>query len=116
MSTKNLEIEKRMKVHASNGDDLGRISHVWTDVGETPTSPQDYIVVTEGGFLGIGGRSLYIPFDAVASVVPGESVTVNCNQEQCHDLYTTKPEGIKKKEAAIAAAAATGSVTPVIFH
>ena len=116
MSTENMGIEKGMTVYGSDGEELGEISHVWTNVGETPTSPRDYFVVSEGGFLGIGARSLYIPFDAAVSVVPGESVTVNCNGGQCIDLYTAKPAGIKKKESAIAEAAPTAATSTVIFH
>lgn len=116
MSADNSGIEKGMKVYTSGGGDLGKITHVWTGVGDSPTSPQDYFVVGEGGFLGIGEQYLYIPFDAIEVVVPGESITVNCSQEKCIDLYAAKPEGIRKKELTIAQAAVVASTTQVIFH
>lgn len=102
MATENIGIEKGMEVYGLDGEDLGKISHVWTDVEETPTSPQNYFVVSEGGFLGIGERTLYVPFDAADAVIPGNSVTIGCSKEHCIDLYTVKPEGIKKKESTIA--------------
>lgn len=116
MDTRNMEIEKGMRVIAADDSDLGNVTHMWTDVGETPTSPQNYFVVGEGGFLAIGEHHLYIPFEAVERVVPGASVTVTCAKDECIDLYTAKPEGIKKKETLIAEAAVVASTTQVIFH
>lgn len=116
METKHMGIEKGMRVFAADDSDLGKITHIWTDVGDTPNSPQNYLVAGEGGFLGIGEHDLYIPFEAVDTVVPGESVTVTCTRDECIDLYTAKPEGIKKKEAMIAEGAIVASTTQVIFH
>lgn len=116
MSTENMGIDKGMAVYGIDGKDLGTISHVWTAIEETPTTFHNYFKVDEGGFLGIGERVLYIPFEAVETVVSGESVAVNCSREQCIDLYSTKPEAIKKKEAAIAEGAVIAATTPVIFH
>ncbi|HEX8917504.1 MAG TPA: PRC-barrel domain-containing protein [Chloroflexota bacterium] len=118
MSTQNAVIEPGMRVYVSDGEELGAISHVWTGLEETPASSLDYFKVTEGGFLGIGETALYIPFSAVDTVVPGESVTVNCGQEECIHRFTTKPDVVKKQERKVtqAEAAVIAATTPVVFH
>lgn len=116
MDAKYLEIEKGMRVIAADDTDLGKVTHIWTDVGGAPTAPQNYFVASEGGFFGMGERSLYIPFEAVERAVPRESVTVTGTGEECIALYSAKPEAIKKKEVLTAEAAVVASTTPVIFH
>lgn len=107
-------IHKGMHVYGSDGEDLGTIARIWTDVATSSTGPQDYLAVIEGGFLGIGERTLYIPLDAVEAVIPGKSVTVSCSRDQALDLHAIKPDGIKKKEQELAAIVA--STTSVTFH
>lgn len=121
MSADTSRIEKGMTVYTLDGGELGTVKHIWTEGEETPTSSQDYLEAGEGGFFGIGEHDLYIPFDAVVSVVPGSSVTVNCSREECIDLYAAKPDFIEKQEDEIrkkvaANAAITASTTQVIFH
>ena len=48
--------------------------------------------VQHGGMLGMGGTDLYIPVNEVTNVVPGESVTVNCTENTCENLYAQKPD------------------------
>lgn len=51
-----------------------------------------YLKVEQGGILGIGSTDLYVPFDDVRNIVPGESVTINCAKDQCASTYGTKPD------------------------
>lgn len=118
MSADTMGIEKGMAVYTLDGGELGTVKHIWTDDGEPSDPAQDYLEAGEGGFLGIGEHDLYIPFDAVVSVVPGTSVTVNCGREECVDLYAAKPDSVEKQEDELRkkAAVIAASTTPVIFH
>jgi hypothetical protein len=49
------------------------------------------VTVTAGGVLGIGGTDLYIPFDAVQTITPGESIVINCARVQCENLSAQNP-------------------------
>jgi hypothetical protein len=62
-----------------------------TTVTPNPAAGQRYLKVNHGGVLGIGAKELYIPFDAVDDVVPGDNVTVNCAKDACADTYGNKP-------------------------
>jgi hypothetical protein len=53
---------------------------------------QQYLVVVQGGILGVGTRRLYIPCTEVRSGAQGESVTVNRTKEECEELYARRPE------------------------
>jgi PRC-barrel domain protein len=118
MSADTMGIDKGMAVYTLDGGELGTVRHIWVDDGEIPASPQDYLEAGEGRFLGIGEHDLYIPFDAVVSVVPGASVTVNCSREECVALYAAKPDFIEKQEDELRkkVAAITAATNPVIFH
>ena len=50
-----------------------------------------YFEVHHGGLLGIGGESLYIPFDVIASVDPGNSVTLSVTKDEAVNMYNEKP-------------------------
>lgn len=63
-----------------------------TTVTPNPSDQKRYLKVDQGGILGIGATELYIPFDAVESVAPGECVTVNCTKDTCGDMYGNKPD------------------------
>jgi hypothetical protein len=51
--------------------------------------------VSQGGVLGIGATDLYIPLDAVQTVSPGKSVTLNCAGDACSEQYGRKPSYIQ---------------------
>jgi hypothetical protein len=106
-------IENGMAVYDLNGDKIGSVDDVLTveahsqkslndpfageadgGLGTTGTgSPagNSMLKVNQGGVLGIGAKTLYIPFDAVQNIAPGDSVTINCTKDQCGNLYGEKP-------------------------
>ncbi|MDQ2742889.1 MAG: hypothetical protein M3Z66_11425 [Chloroflexota bacterium] len=63
-----------------------------TTITSNPPGSQRYLTVDQGGTPGIVGKELYIPFNAVQSVVPGQSVTVNCTKDTCGTLYNKKAD------------------------
>jgi hypothetical protein len=66
-----------------------------TDTGYDATSAgtggPGYFKESQGGILGIGAKDLYIPYDAVQSVQPGESVTLNVTKDQAGSMYANEP-------------------------
>lgn len=115
MATNLSSVEKGMDVYDSTGNKIGSVSDVLTlaaisqnaqsdpfatmdtastgtgGYGTGVTDENAVVKVTEGGVLGIGGTDLYIPFDAVQSIAPGESITLSCAKDQCESLYAKKP-------------------------
>lgn len=53
--------------------------------------PAGYFVVSDPGFLGVGGRILYVPYTAVTSYEPRESLTVDCVSDECRRRYSSRP-------------------------
>lgn len=106
-------IENGMAVYDSNGDKIGSVDDVLTveaysqkglndpyagsvddgtvTAGSGSGSGNSMIKVNQGGVLGIGAKTLYIPFDAVQNIAPGDGVTINCTKDQCDNLYSQKP-------------------------
>ncbi len=113
MATNTGSVSTGMDVLDSTGEKIGSIADVLTLAAYSQSAQSDpyassttgsdtdgglgaadgntVLKVSEGGVLGIGAKELYIPFDAVQSIVPGESVTINCAQAQCDSLYSQKP-------------------------
>lgn len=88
-------IDDILSVQAYSANDTAMSTSTFDDGTDTASSAsggQEYLKVQHGGVLGIGGTSLYIPFNAVQNVVPGESVTVNCTADTCGEMYGTKPD------------------------
>jgi len=119
MATNLASVQTGMDVYDPAGDKIGTISDVLdveaysetdtntvyadqatgavgdldvTTVTPNPEGQKRYLKVDQGGILGIGAKELYIPFDAVESVAPGECVTVNCTKDTCGDMYGNKPD------------------------
>lgn len=104
-------VENGMDVYDSMGEKIGSVADVLslsaysqnaqadpyaggTDgtVGSAGEADQNTVLkVSEGGVLGIGATNLYIPVDAVQSIAPNQSVTLNCAKAQCESLYAQKP-------------------------
>lgn len=106
-------VQNGMDVFDSTGDKIGTVDDVLAlaaysqkaqsdpyapgtaeSTGTTGTGATDQsavLKVKEGGMLGIGAKELYIPADAVQTITPGESVTLNCAKSQCETLYSEKP-------------------------
>jgi sporulation protein YlmC with PRC-barrel domain len=99
MATNLQMIDKGMEVYDSMGEKIGSVADVYAVAAEsqtstlTPTSTAGTMFkVNEGGVLGIGATVLYVPFNAVANVDPGDSVTLNCTQADAERQYATKPD------------------------
>jgi sporulation protein YlmC with PRC-barrel domain len=113
MNTNTAGIENGMTVYDLNGEKIGTVDDVLTveahsqtgmndpyaagsggDFGTTVSSSAGettVLKVSQGGVLGIGAKDLYVPFDAIQNIVPGDGVTVNCTKDQCSNLYAQKP-------------------------
>lgn len=65
----------------------------------TTFTPSDtkYFQVHHGGLLGIGGESLYIPFNAVEAITPGDCITLSCTRDEAAALYSQKPTDVVEK-------------------
>lgn len=94
MNTEPLEIREGMEVYASDGEKIGSVAQVWTNVTDTTTAVASigYFQVDQGGVLGIGASHLYIPFSSVDDLVPGECVTINCAKSECSSRYEQEPD------------------------
>ena len=55
------------------------------------TTAAGYFVVQDPGFLGVGGRALRVPFEAVREVDPGRGVTLDGTADQCRARYGGRP-------------------------
>lgn len=108
-------VQSGMDVFDSTGDKIGSVADVLTlaaysqnvqsdpyargaadslgttGYGTGATDQNAVLKVKEGGVLGIGAKDLYVPVDAVQTITPGESVTLNCAKSQCETLYAEKP-------------------------
>ncbi len=111
MATNLAGIQNGMDVYDSTGDKIGSVDDVLTlaaysqnaqndplagttgdtSYGTGETDENSVIKVSEGGVLGIGATELYVPMDAIASIAPGDSVTLNCSKAQCETMYSQKP-------------------------
>ena len=106
-------IENGMTVYDLNGDKIGTVADVLTVEAHSQNALNDpyaagsgdgygtansgsagensMLKVNQGGVLGIGATELYIPFNAVQNIEPGDGVTINCTKDQCANLYAQKP-------------------------
>jgi PRC-barrel domain len=102
-----------MDVLDTNGEKIGKVTDVlavqaFSQTASTSGTYEESVAPTEeaaygsegqgnilqvqhGGVLGMGGTDLYIPVSDVTNVVFGESVTVNCTENTCENLYAQKP-------------------------
>ena len=55
------------------------------------TTATGYFVVQDPGFLGVGGRALRVPFEAVREVDPGRGVILDSTADQCRARYGGRP-------------------------
>jgi len=112
MATNLSGVQNGMDVYDSTGDKIGGVADVLTVAAYSQNAQSDpnaadttgttgfgsgtadqnaVLKINEGGVLGIGAKELYVPFDAVQNITPGESLTLNCSKSQCETLYTQKP-------------------------
>ena len=89
-----VHIETGMEVYGTEGEKLGKVTHVWPDAaapGSTVSRP-GYFQMEHGGILGVGAKDLYVPYSAVDDCVPGDCVTLGCAKDECYRLYAGKPD------------------------
>jgi hypothetical protein len=75
------------------------------EYGTTATATQSasdtgYFKVSEGGILGLGAKSLYIPFSAVETVAGDGVVTLSYTKDDVVNRFDHKPEGLENSDAA----------------
>lgn len=107
------DIHTGMEVLGLDGRPVGEVAHVWLDIddgqgrefsalahsasqGLMPLEDVAGAVRVRGGwFLVPSGESdLYIPFNAVQILFPGQNVTLACSSRECTELYCRRPGGI----------------------
>jgi hypothetical protein len=116
MATNLVGVQNGMDVYDSTGDKIGSVADVLTLAAYSQTAQNDpyaggtvdttgtigtigsgtadenaVLKINEGGVLGIGATTLYVPLDAVQNIAPGDSLTLNCSKSQCESLYSQKP-------------------------
>lgn len=98
METDPIRIEDGMEVFTSDGQKLGKVSHVWPMVEDTSstTSSRGYFQVDQGGMLGLGAKHLYVPYSEIDDHVPGECMTVACTKSECTQRFEQQPEVLKQ--------------------
>ena len=67
MDTDPIRIEVGMEVFTSDGQKLGKVSHVWPVVDDVSSgmSSRGRFQVDEGGILGLGAKHLYVPYSDI---------------------------------------------------
>lgn len=95
------DIRAGMEVFGIDGAKLGTVAHAW--VGDwhgceqhdfsRGVLPSDIETVEKGDyFLAVDGAlELYVPFDAITILFPGENVTVSLTQAECRERFALKP-------------------------
>jgi hypothetical protein len=75
--------------------DPGDLQEEYGTSATATSTPDDgsYFTVSEGGFLGLGAKQLYIPFSAVDTVAGGNVVTLSYTKEDVADRFTQQPDG-----------------------
>jgi hypothetical protein len=71
---------------------VNTITPPYGEVGIPHASGGGYFKVHQGGILGIGGHDLYIPFNVVQDIDPGNCVSLTCSKAEADSMYTTMPE------------------------
>jgi hypothetical protein len=104
------DVRQGMDAIGLDGVALGTIETVW--VGDPPEMNPHTLA---DGMPATGGRDghfyvrnegddLYIPFDAIAILFPGQNVTVSCTAGECRERYGKRPSGLAQlKEVETAA-------------
>jgi len=98
MDTDPIRIEDGMEVFTSDGQKLGKVSHVWpmVDGVSSDVSGRGYFQVDQGGVLGLGSKHLYVSYSEIDDHVPGECVTVACTKSECAQRFQQQPEFLKQ--------------------
>jgi hypothetical protein len=94
MDADTIRIDGGMEVFTTDGQKLGKVSHVWPVVDDASSgiASTGYFQVDQGGVLGIGAKHLYVPYSAIDDHVPGECVTISCAKNDCTRLFEQQPE------------------------
>lgn len=74
-------------LHSTRGEDLGEVS----DVVLNAEGGSSYLVVSHGGFLGMGDKEIAIPFDSAKISRDGDIVYVNMTEEQLEKAPSFEP-------------------------
>jgi hypothetical protein len=95
------DIRAGMDVFGIDGISLGTVTHAWVrdnhllyqhDFSQGVIPPDIDIHDKGEYFLVSGGEGhMYVPFDLVAILFPGENVTVSMTREECRQRCSVKP-------------------------
>jgi uncharacterized protein DUF2171 len=97
--TNEADVREGMEVIGLDGVSVGTVGAVWIkerveskahDLAEgmPPLSGPGH----DGHFLVRDqGKELYVPFDAIAILFPGQNLTLTCTAEECRNLYRSEP-------------------------
>lgn len=64
-------------LHSTSGDDLGSVDDLVMGKG----GAMSYLIVSHGGFLGIGDKQIAVPFDNAKISQDGDTVYINATEE-----------------------------------
>jgi hypothetical protein len=71
-----------------------------TATATQPAGDGGYFKVSEGGILGIGAKTLYIPFSAVETVAGDGVITLSYPKDDVVNRFDQKPAGFDNSDAA----------------
>ena len=100
MVTHEGDVREGMEAVGLDGRSLGTVGAVWMEetMGETP---HDFSLgmppaggVERSGYFQVQGEAgdLYVPFEAIVILFPGQNVTVGSTTQECRERYRTQPE------------------------
>lgn len=76
-----------MDVRGSDGEKLGTVGEIMAIPGD-----EAFIMVDQGGVLGIGSKHLWIPLEEISQVTEGRHITLSCTKEEADRQYDRKPQ------------------------
>lgn len=115
------DIQHGMEVLGLDGRQVGTVSRVWLDVfdgsafdvgtlghhlarGLMPLDQMSGTDPVRGGYFAVesdGNQgSLYVPFDAVQILFPGQNVTLSCSASECWMRFKQRPMEVPDPQVA----------------
>ena len=100
-------VQQGMEVYGSDDEKVGSVAEVVTsriggsglDTGDAggadaDRTPNTYLKIEHRSLLDTEARVLWIPSTQIATVVPGERVTLQCEAQGCIEGYRQEPPGL----------------------
>ena len=80
-----------LDVYDNTGEQLGSVEDLFV---ERETRLASFLIVSAGGFLGMGKKHFLVPVEEVSREVSGERVTINRNREKVMDSPEFDPDKV----------------------